>query len=74
MNEYDNSDEGLVVADLLFDLYDDLVRICFAEKQGLLMQEEVKLIDNILTLVYNHNNNWMDFLVESLDEEDQQDD
>jgi hypothetical protein len=74
MNEYDNSDEGLVVADLFFDLYDDLVRICFAEKQGLLMQEEVKLIDNILTLVYNHNNNWMDFLVESLDEEDQQDD
>ena len=74
MNEYDNSDEGLVVADLFFDLYDDLVRICFAEKQWLLMQEEVELIDNILALVYNHNNNWMDFLVESLDEEDQQDD
>ena len=74
MNEYDNSGEGLAVADLFFDLYDDLVRICFAEKQGLLMQEEVELIDNILTLVYDHNNNWMDFLVESLDEEDQQDD
>lgn len=77
MDEYDNSSEGLCVADLFFDLYQDLVRLCFAEKTGLLMEHETELVDKILTLVYNNNPDWMDFLVEmddDVEEEDQQDD
>lgn len=66
-DEYDNSDEGLGVADVFYDLYEALLRMTFLEEY--LLEDEVQLVDKMLALVYNHNPGWVDSLYD-FDEDD----
>ena len=71
MHESDYEDvEGLVSADLFQDLYETLIRLCFLEGDGLLMNEETDMLDGILDLVHTHNPSWMDVVLGEPDDGD----
>ena len=71
MNEFDYEDmEGLEAADLYHDLYEIMIRLCFQEGEGLLMDEESTLLEGMLDAVHNHNPNWMDVVLGEPDDGD----
>jgi len=71
MNEFEYEDvEGLDTADLYYDLYEIMIRLCLQEGEGLLMDEESDFLESMLDAVHTHNPNWMDVVLGEPDDGD----
>ncbi len=69
MNEFDHV-EGVNTADLYEDLYDVLIRLCFLEGHGMLMEEEETMLESMLDVVHTHNPSWMEVVLGEPDDGD----
>ena len=56
--------EGVYTADIYADLYDILIQMCFLEKEKLLLDEEVNFLTELLRVVQDFNEDWMDVVID----------
>jgi hypothetical protein len=56
--------EGIYTADIYEDLYDILIRMCFLEKDKMLFPEEVHFLTELLRVVHDFNEDWMDGVID----------
>ena len=56
--------EGIYTADIYEDLYDILIRMCFLEKGQMLFPEEVHFLTELLRVVHDFNEDWMDVIID----------
>ena len=71
MNEFDyEALEGVGSAYLFEDLYDTIIRLCFVEKEGLLMDTESEMLEAMVSTIGDYNPDWMDVVLPPVEDDD----
>ena len=63
MNEFDEHEEGLVVHDAWYGLYENLIGLSMLTTSGMMTEEEEDLINTLVAIVDEHNEKWVDLVL-----------
>jgi|13_taG_2_1085334.scaffolds.fasta_scaffold00176_16 hypothetical protein len=75
MNAFDDHEEGLIVHDSFFTLYEGLIGLSMLTTGDWMTEAEIDLINTLVGVVEEHNEKWIDLVLgEELDYPDDHDD
>ena len=63
MSEFDDHEEGLVVYDSFYGLYEHLIGLSMLTTSGMLTEAETDLINTLVGVVDEHNEKWVDLVL-----------
>lgn len=67
---HEHSTEGHEVQYLYEDLYEIIIRLCFLEGDGMLMDDEAEFLNDIVSRLGDFNPDWMDVALPPVEDGD----